>query len=126
MDYVKLAATVVRLIAKNGRTVTLHKLSGAANDPAKPWKGPGTPTLQGAGVEVKGVFVPATGDALGREFISEELLARASEVLLVAPNATDLEPFNVLLDNLIRWRVEWCYTLKPADTVMLYAFGVCR
>jgi hypothetical protein len=125
MDFVKLAATVVRLIDKNGRTVTFQALVATAADASKPWEGPASPAVATT-VNAKGVFVPASGEELGRALVSEELLARVDEVALVAPNATDLEPFNVILDGGVRWRVEWVKTLKPADQVLLYVFGVCR
>lgn len=125
MDYVKLAATVTRLINKNGRSTVLQKMESEPADPDKPWKGAGTPTVA-TEVSAKGVFVPPTGDALGGEFISTELLSRASEVLLVGPNVTDLTEFNAVVDNAVRWRIEWCYTLRPADSILLYAFGVKR
>lgn len=125
MDFVKLAATVNRLINKNGRTVGIQKLSAAAADADKPWKGPGTPTVE-TQVDCKGVFVPASGTDLGKELVSEELLARVDQVVLVGPNATPLEPFTAVLDDGVRWRIEWVQVLKPADVILLYVFGVCR
>lgn len=125
MDYAKIVLLVQRLITKNGRECTLRKLTAEAADPDKPWKGAGVPDVESS-VVVRGVFVPASGEALGHEFISKELLARASEVLLVAPNGTALETYNMLYDNLLQWKIDWCYVLKPADLPLLYAYGVKR
>lgn len=125
MDYVRLAATVVRLINKNGRDLVLAKLETEPADPTKPWKGAGEPTI-GESTELKGVFVPVTGGGLGLSFISDELLQTAQQVLLVGPGEEDLSRRNVVIDSAVQWRVNWCEVLKPADQTMLYAFGVSR
>lgn len=127
MDYAKIVKLVQRLITKNGRECTLRKLSSVAADPAKPWKGPGTPSVASE-TTLRGVFVPATGDSLGREFVSDELLKRVSEVLLVAPDdaGTDFSIFDTLIDDSLQWKIEWVYVLRPADLTLLYAYGVKR
>lgn len=125
MDFVKIAATVIRLIDKNGRLTTIQKLESEPADASKPWKGAGEPAVASA-VTVRGVFVPSQGTSLGGLFVSQELLSRASEVLLVGPASVDLSEFNCIIDNAIRWSVEWCQVLRPADDILLYAFGVKR
>lgn len=126
MDYVKAAATVVRLINANGRTTVLQRLSAEPADPGKPWKGAGEPSVEQS-VTAKGVFVPPfNNESLGQDFIRDELLARADEVFMVGPNAVDLTTFTSVLDGGLRWNIEWCQVLKPADVLLLYAFGVRR
>ena len=129
MNFVKVAANVVVLIDKYGRECILQRLSAVATDVNKPWKGVGTPTVAEQ-LSVKAVFVSASDSAgntgLGLEFIDKELLKRADEVILVAPNAIDLQSFNIVLDTGVRWRIEWMKVLKPADQVLLNVFGVKR
>ncbi len=125
MDYVKIAATVTRLINKNGRTTYLQKLSSTAADAGKPWRGPGTPTIE-IQLTVKGVFVPPSGEALGGMHVTDDMLKEASEILLLGPNDQDLTTFHMVLDNGIRWAIQWVATLRPADDVLLYAVGVKR
>ncbi len=124
MDYVKLAATAQRLIDKTGRVVKLQRLSSEPADPDKPWKGPGQPEVAQE-KELKATFVPA-GGGLGRDLVDEELLKRVEQVALIAPSDVDLEVFNLVLDGGSKWKVEWIQTLKPAEQVLLYVFGVKR
>lgn len=124
MNYVKLAATAQRLIDKTGRMTTLQRLSSKPEDEDKPWKGPGSPTVIQT-KELKATFVPASG-GLGRDLVDEELLKRVDQVALIAPSDIDLEAFNLILDGGSQWRVEWIQTLRPADIVLLYIFGVKR
>lgn len=124
MDYVKLAATAQRLIAKTGRTVTLQRLSSEPGDPDKPWKGPGQPEVVQE-KELKATFVPPSA-GLGRNLVDEELLKRSDQVALVAPSDINLEVFNLILDSGVKWRIEWMQTLMPAEQVLLYVFGVKR
>jgi hypothetical protein len=126
MDYVRAAALVTRLINKNGRTVDILKLDDTPLDSNKPWKGKGTPTVA-VSTTVKGVFVPAfNSENLGLDFINDELLKTASEVLLVGPNDVDFTTYHMVLDNFIQWNIEFIQTLRPADDILLYAIGVKR
>lgn len=124
MDYVKLAGTAQRLIAKTGRVVTLQRLSSEPANEDKPWKGPGAPTVEQE-KEVRATFVPASG-GLGRDLVDEELLKRVEQVALIAPSDVDLEVFNLVKDGESKWKIEWIQTLRPADQVLLYVFGVKR
>lgn len=126
MDYAAIAATVVTLIAQTGRLVKLQQLSKTPADATKPWAGPGVPTIAAGEQTVAATFVPASGSGLGLSFIREDLLARADEVALIGPGAVDLSTFTIMLDNAVSWNVEWVQVLKPADVVLLYAFGVKR
>jgi hypothetical protein len=125
MDQDKIIATVQRLISKNGRGVTLQRLEGAV-DPAKPWRGAATP-VAAFSVQAVGVFLPASGEAFGQAIVSMDLLARADEVLMVAPVAgQDYTTINQIVDRTLTWAVQWVHALQPSDKVLLYAMGVKR
>src|SRR5262245_22897398 len=127
MDYARAQALAQRLIQKNGKSLRFERLSAVPLDSSKPWRGPGTPTVAET-ADTVGVSLPhASLIDLGFFSQDDELLKRPTEqVLLVPGGTTALEPFTNILDGGVRWRVEWVRTLKPADTVVLYAFGVCR
>ncbi len=125
MDLVAISATINRLISLHGRTVTLQQLDGLAADYSKPWKGPSEPAVSGSLI-CKGVFVPAQGESFGREFVSDDLLNRCDEVLLVGPQSQPLESVQQVVDRGLVWKINWIHTLQPGETILVYAFGVSR
>lgn len=126
MDYARAQALALKLIQKNGKEITFQRLDATAADPEKPWKGPGAPTVAQS-VDTVGVSLPhASFVDLGFLSVDDELLKRTEQVLLVPGGATDLESFTNVLDQGVRWRIEWVRTLKPATVTVLYAFGVKR
>lgn len=125
-DYASLVVVVQGLIKDFGRTITLQRLDGTAGNAAQPWRGPATPTVAFA-TSVPGVFVPASGAELGEEWLSAQLLASCSEVLLVAPdNVNDFTTINQIVDRTQTFGVQWVKALRPADIPLLYAMGVSR
>ena len=122
IDYAELVATVRELIAGTGRLVQFKKISAAVADATKPWKPSGAPVTQNA----YATFVPvSSAQDLGLMIEDSELFRRASQVCLVAPDASvTLDTYNTLTDAGVDWRVEWVRVLKPGDTVLLLAFGV--
>lgn len=126
MDFARAQAFALRLITKNGRSVAFERLSSTPTDSNMPWNGPGTPTVAQSVTTVAVSLPHASLTELGFTSVDDELLKRTEQVLLVPGGATDLEPFHTMLDGGIRWAVEWVRTLKPASTVVLYAFGVKR
>ena len=124
-DYTEFSQLAQELIAENGRDVTLQKLDATATDASKPWKGAGAPTVAQSKA-VPAVFVPASGSGLGRDIVKEELLDRVEQVALVAPTDVSLEGFHIILDDGVRWNIDWAQVLKPGPTVVLYVFGVKR
>lgn len=131
-DFVKLANTAQRLVAKNGRPVTIRRLSQAPADVNKPWKGPTNPQNNyDAQVTTPAVFVPpASLVQLGKSTIDEDMLKRVDQVAIVAPGPTetaDLSTFNEILDeNNTVYKVEFTETLRPASTTLVYFMGVSR
>ncbi len=126
MDFVKLQATVQRLIDKNGRLIKVQKLSKGDSDSATPWKGPGTPAVEKASKPLKAVFVPVAGSDFGRQFFDDELLKRCDQICLLSGSAVSYEGYHQILDDNVVWKIEALQQLKPADTTLLYAFGVKR
>lgn len=124
-DYTEFVTLAQTLIAENGRLVKVQKLASAASDPAKPWKGPGAPTVT-TERELPAVFVPASGSGLGRDIVKEELLDRVEQVALVAPTDIGLADFNIILDDGSRWNIDWAQELRPGPLTVLYVFGVKR
>lgn len=126
MDGARAQALALKLITKNGRAVSFLRFSATPLDAAKPWNGPGTPTVAQT-VNTVAVSLPHTSFVdLGFFATDDELLKRTEQLLLVPGGADDLLPFHALLDAGVRWGIEWVRILNPAGTVALYAFGVKR
>lgn len=126
-DYVRFAELARRLIAGAGRTATFEHLSATPADANKPWKGPAAPTVA-TSKDAPAAFVPPSGSGLGKELVSDELLARCEQVCLVAPSedAYAFETATSIQDGGVRWRVTWAYVLAPGPLPVLYALGVAR
>jgi hypothetical protein len=124
-DYVEFVQLAQELIAENGRVVTFQKFAATAVDGNKPWKGAGTPTIAQTKT-IPAMFVPASGSGFGRDIVTEELLNRVEQVALIAPTDVSLEDFHVILDDGVRWNIDWAQVLKPGATIVLYVFGVKR
>ncbi|MFA7523111.1 MAG: hypothetical protein WCY71_09335 [Halothiobacillaceae bacterium] len=124
-DYTEFVELAQELISENGRQIEIQKLDATAADTSKPWKGAGTPTV-GAKKTLSAVFVPASGSGLGRDIVKEELLDRVEQVALVAPTDVSLEDFHIIMDDGVRWNIDWAQALKPGPMVVLYVFGVKR
>lgn len=125
IDYTEFVALAQELIADAGRLCKVQKLSATPADALKPWMGAAAPTVQ-TERQVRAVFVPPSGTDFGKDFISPELLQRAMQVALIAPTDISLEQMNLIEDGGVKWKVEWVQVLKPADLIVLYAFGVSR
>lgn len=124
-NYPKLVATAQRLINNSGRSIIVQQLDSGPANPDKPWEGAGAPTVKDA-EPVIGTFVPHTSSGFGMSFIDEELLKRVEQVVLVAQATKDIEKFHLIVDSNTEWRIDWAQVLKPANEVLLYAFGVVR
>ena len=128
MDFDKAQVTAERLITANGRSVVIQRLSSTPEDAAKPWNGPGAPTVVQR-VVINASFVSDANSqttGFGKYLVDEALLKSVEQVALVAGRKTDLTPFHVILDGAIRWKIVWVKELKPADTTVLYVFGLKR
>lgn len=127
-DYDPKIKSAQEKIERYGRYVTFIKLSGAAADPDKPWKGAGLPVEEFSRI-VKAVFVPV-GDSsfsptmFGENIIDSELLKSADQVALVAASDKPLEEAHLCIDMGVKKGIEWCRPLRPGDKVVLYFFGI--
>lgn len=128
VDYVKLAATAERLVAKNGREITLVRKSETPTDPTKPWKGPQAgETL----LPLRAVFVPPntvrqfgiTSLGQGTEFV--DLLAFSEQIAIVFQGQNDVREYTTLRDG-VDWNILGIQVLKPADINLLAFIGVRR
>lgn len=126
------ADTARRLVLKNGRLATFHRLNTTAPDAAKPWRGEDDPRSTPAEVvaDVPVVALPlSSASSLGIKTDGSELWKRAQRVLIVAPGSaeqTDLSFFNEVIDEGAAWAIEVVETLRPSETNILYFMGVRR
>jgi hypothetical protein len=126
MDYARAVALAQRLINKNGRTITVERLSSTPTDANKPWKGPSAPTVAGS-AQPKGVFLPvSSASELGLFAPDDELLKRIEQLVLIAADGVNaFDTFHRISDGVL-YRIDWVRVLKPGDTVILYAMGIKR
>lgn len=124
-DHSKFVALAVRLIEKNGRFVSLQKISGTTVGSPTPWKNSAPAAPTSIVQHVPAVFVPVSGKELGSIITDKDMLKRVTQVALIAPHTEDLSEMTEIIDREV-WRVEWVHILKPADQICLYAFGLTR
>lgn len=119
-NYARLAATALRLINANGRSVTLTKRSQTPLDAAQPWRG-NNPTGD-VPVTLKGVFSSDTADAE-----TAEIIRRGNKVFLIAASATaaDLRLYSKMTDSDgTIFEVVKARLVKPGDTALLWKLEV--
>lgn len=120
-DFVKLAATAQRLIAANGRPVTIVKFGSTSADDSKPWRG--RREYHEAEVAGRGVFVPES------VVNNPDGVKRENEFLLFAANddgGHELETFDAIEDGGRTWKIVQATLLEPGSTRLLYEFEVAR
>jgi hypothetical protein len=131
-DYSAIADTAKRLVTDAGRAVTFVRLGSTPADASKPWRSAadprGTPEAE---LELTAVFVnPWSTKDLGFGSISEDLMKRSKQVLVLAPGSAEQTPLNtfhtVLDTDGVEWKIEGVETLKPAGVALLYYVGVSR
>lgn len=125
IDYLVLAGKGKALVKKNGRAITFRMRSRTPADSLKPWRGP-SPT---AVIEVPtyGVFVPpSSANLLGQSVKLDDLVKRSEAIIIVAPGSdvVDLSNYDEIVDGGVSWHVKGVEKLQPADTILLYFFGV--
>ena len=130
VDYTKLITTTQRLISASGRSVTLVEFDSTLADPNKPWNGATDPrTAPDSTLDVDAVFVePQSALRLGLLFLTDDLLKRAEQIMLISPGAAvDLSIFNEVIDSdSSRWKIIDSRILKPGDDVVLTYLTVIR
>jgi hypothetical protein len=119
-NFTKLAATALRLINANGRTVTIVHQGNTPTDPTKPWRGEDT-TVRAS--------VTGTGVFTSLEALNPDNTKREGQMLLFAASAdesNDLEEFDQVVDGARYWKIVRAEVIGPADTRVLYKFEVSR
>lgn len=131
VDYAKLAATTLRLITKNGKTVTFNKFSKAAVDSGKPWRGtaPAVVETQQEKVVEVGSSSGNQASSYGGLFSKKDIPDEVTDLWLVArtPSNPALEDYDQLVEaDSTQHKIEMIIRLKPADIVLLYVVGTSR
>lgn len=127
-DYVKLAATAERLIAKSGRAITLVKFDRTVETPTKPWRGAEEPRGSNATeTPTVGVFVePSSATKLGMSAEVTDLLKRSQQMIMLSTQV-DISAYNEVVDSdSTRWKIIGMEKLRPGETTLLYFVGVKR
>ena len=117
MNNDKYIALATKLIRKNGRAAKIRKLQTSTG-----WKHANNFDTA-ADRDVIGCFIPASG-GIGADLVTEDLIARVSQVVLVAPVDIDLRLHNVVIDGSYSWKIEWVQVLQPAEKPLLYVIGL--
>lgn len=129
VDYVRLKATAERLMAKNGRQLTLHRLEKTSDDALKPWRGTSDPR-PGDVLTVYGVFVkPASLAHLGYVAGLDDFRIMEDDFVMLSPEGiidTEIETYNEVVDDNRQWRIDSLQRLKPGPTIMLYLLRLKR
>lgn len=130
-DYAPILATARELVQEFGREMTFVKFDATPADASKPWNGP-TDARGGGATEATAYAVPvppSSATELGLQVEDQDMLRRASQILIVEPGTDapeSLETFDEVKDGTVRYRVEMIEKLKPAGTTLLYFFAVMR
>ena len=127
VDYDELVLTVRELIEGTGRLVNFLMQDATPAETDKEWKPTGgtDESLD----DVPATFVdPVSMKDMGMSTKDDDLFRRTQQVCLVAPNADaeDLKVYQQIEDGGAKWNILWIETLKPGDTILLYAFGLAR
>ena len=127
-DYGPIVTVAQDLIKDFGREVTFINQNETPADATKPWQGPtAARTAPKSTLKAEAVFVqPDSASKLGRTSISEDLIKRSDQIMIVPAGTTDLIDFQEVLDGTVYWKIVGIETLRPADTTILYFVGVAR
>lgn len=124
-NYTRMAATAKRLIEKNGRTVTLVRLSRSALDTNKPWRGPDPdPDPAPAAITCKAVIVPYEAKEL-----EGSLIRNGDKRAFIADTSLpdhDLEKFDTLIDGGDTYKIVSVALFNPGDVRLLYEIQLRR
>lgn len=122
VDYTSLATTAKRLIEKNGRTVTITKMSQTPADPAKPHRARNSAT--DTSVTATAVVVP-----FDREQVDGSNVMVEDKMVLVAQESVagvDLELFDRLTDGSDEYDIVKAEKVNPGATSVVYMIQIRR
>ncbi len=131
-NYAPVQTIAIDLITRFGRSMTFERFDQTEQDASAPWDGPADPrTTPDATLTADAVAAePESAVKLGLEALDNELLKKIDQILIVSPPLTfttdDLETFNEVIDNSIRYRIEFVRKLKPGNLTLLYFVGISR
>lgn len=129
VDQVKLAATAKRLIAKDGRSISLIKKTTVDSNPAKPWEGK---TGDDVPLVITAVSVPPNTvrqfgiTALGHGSEFEEMTRRSEKIYIIAPDGNDLNQYESVDDRGVSYSILATQILEPGEIEMLAFIAVRR
>ncbi len=122
VNYVRLASTAERLIRENGRDVAFFdKASAPPRDVDRPWRGT-APSATDPTVTAPAVIIPYM-----EEEIDGTSIKRGDKRMYVAENAAtpnQLENFDYVVDDGIRYSIQTVSTIDPGPTRVLYDIQV--
>ena len=128
IDYTALAATATKLVTDAGREITFVRLAKAAATNTTPWRGaapdPRTPADATTGAQAVAVE-PSSAVALGIATADSDFIKRAEAIYIVEP-APDLETYDEVIVDSVRFQINEVQKLKPATTTLLYFVSVRR
>ena len=132
MNYAKVAATANRLIAKNGRPITLYKIDGTVSETLKPWRGakeqkPTSPVATFGAFVIGNTSIPTESRGLAFDWVDQELLKVTRHVCIVpASGLPPLEEYRLLKDGdqQTYQSILWGQCLQPGAERLIYVFGI--
>lgn len=122
VDYTSLAATAKRLIEKNGRTVTITKMSQTPADPAKPHRARNA--AADTSVTPTAVVVPFESEQVdgSNVMVDDKMVMVAQESV----SGVDLESFDRLTDGSDEYDIVKVKKVNPGPTSVVYMIQVRR
>lgn len=129
VDIAPIIATARVLLKENGREVTFIAHNTTLNDNTQPWEGPADArTAPSKTSKMDAVFFnPGERDRLGKTFVSEDLVNRSEQIMMVIPpTGVNVEDFQEVIDDGTYWKVTGSEVFKPGKIVALAYVGVSR
>lgn len=119
-DFSDFIAMGQELISENGREIVVLVPGAVESD--TPWHGGASANS----VKTMGCFLPASGSSFGTYFVTDDLLAMSSEVVLIPAGKANLTKASYIVDDGVQYAVQWMRVLRPANEIVLYAAGLKR
>lgn len=129
VDLAPILAEARVLVEENGREVTFIAHDTTLNDAAQPWEGPTDARAVPSSTATMDAlfFNPGERDRLGKTFVSEDLVNRSQQIMMVLPIAgVNVEDFQEVLDEGTYWKITGIEVFKPGSVVALAYVGVSR
>lgn len=126
MNYTRVQATALRLIASAGREINVVKYS-TAEEAGKPWRTPANPRADHDDeVAVMAVSVPVSSATRMGFFAQQEDLVKTVQQTWLIGGDVDLDGFNGIEVDGVPYKIRLLDRLRPADVTLMYVLGVSR